>query len=166
MYSSVCYLQLKSAEFLHLHVKRLCITYGSMSMDETSTVLSTCTGVVNLAFWLAWLEGDSAIDVIIDRPKMSRVISQLPLRRVELPYEQLFEVERKSLGIGFFPGWCMTLTHLEVLYRSLSSKDGHIVVPFLQHLTALAHLALDWRIFSPELHERVDIASFLEMTHY
>ncbi|KAH6902031.1 hypothetical protein BKA70DRAFT_678635 [Coprinopsis sp. MPI-PUGE-AT-0042] len=158
--SSAHSLQLKSSDFLHLHVKRLCITFDSMSMEEASAVLSTCTGIVDLAFWLAWLEVES-IDSST-KASMARVISQLPLRRVELPYEQLVEIEREYLRIGSLPGWCMTLTHLEVLYWSLSSKDGHILIPLLQHLESLTHLALDWRIFTPALHERVDIASFLE----
>ncbi|KAH6902036.1 hypothetical protein BKA70DRAFT_1435631 [Coprinopsis sp. MPI-PUGE-AT-0042] len=53
-YSSVYSFQCKSPELLHPHVKHLCITFGSMSMDEGNIVLSTCTGVVDLAFWLAW----------------------------------------------------------------------------------------------------------------
>ncbi|KAH6877410.1 hypothetical protein BKA70DRAFT_1127608 [Coprinopsis sp. MPI-PUGE-AT-0042] len=163
--SSAHSLQLKSPDFRHLHVKRLCITFDSMSMEQASAVLSTCTGIVDLAFWLAWLEGESISignSTAVDRPSMARVISQLLLRRAELPYEQLVEIEREYLRIGSLPGWCMTLTHLEVLYWSLSSKDGHILIPLLQHLESLTHLALDWRIFTPALHERVDIASFLE----
>ncbi|KAH6902050.1 hypothetical protein BKA70DRAFT_678961 [Coprinopsis sp. MPI-PUGE-AT-0042] len=156
-------LQLKSSEFLHLHVKRLCITFDSMSMDDASNILSTCTGVVDLAFWLAWPEGKDATSTVIDKPSMARVLSNLPLRRIELPYEQLIEIERESLHTGSLPGWCTTLTHLEILYWGLSYKGGHILVPLLQNLSALTHLGLDWRIFTPSIHEQVDIASFLEM---
>ncbi|KAH6902048.1 hypothetical protein BKA70DRAFT_678931 [Coprinopsis sp. MPI-PUGE-AT-0042] len=161
--SSAHSLQLKSPEFIHLHVKRLCITYSSMSMDEANIVLSTCTGVVDLAFWLAWPEANSNSNPpTVDKPTIARALSQLPLQHAELPYEQLVEIERESLRTGSFPGWCTTLTHLEVIYWSLSSKDGHIVIPLLQHLDALTHIALNWYVFDPELHERVDIASFLE----
>ncbi|KAH6903345.1 hypothetical protein BKA70DRAFT_1433859 [Coprinopsis sp. MPI-PUGE-AT-0042] len=135
-----------------------------MSMDEANIALSTCTGVVHLAFWLAWLEGNSAsTPPTVGKPTMSRVISQLCLRHAKLPYEQLVEIERKSLRTGSFPGWCTTLTHLEVIYWSLSSKVQHIVTPLLQNLNALTHLAIDWYVFVPELHEQVGIASFLEM---
>ncbi|KAH6877409.1 hypothetical protein BKA70DRAFT_1448192 [Coprinopsis sp. MPI-PUGE-AT-0042] len=90
---------------------------------------------------------------------MARVFFQLPLRRVELPYEQIVEIERESLRTRSIPIWCTTLTHLEVLYWD-PPKDGHIVVPLLQHLDALTHLSLNF--FDPEVHERVHIVSLLE----
>ncbi|KAH6903352.1 hypothetical protein BKA70DRAFT_606385 [Coprinopsis sp. MPI-PUGE-AT-0042] len=157
-------LQRKPSEFLHLHVKRLCITFDSMSMDDASNILSTCTGVVDLAFWLAWPEDSNINNVnVADKLLMARVLSNLPLRRIELPYEQLIEIERESLHTGSLPGWRTTLTHLEILYWGLSYKGGHILVPLLQHLSALTHLGIDWRIFTPAIHEQVDIASFLEI---
>ncbi|KAH6877412.1 hypothetical protein BKA70DRAFT_1346337, partial [Coprinopsis sp. MPI-PUGE-AT-0042] len=132
--SSVNSLQLKSPEFLHLHGKRLCLTFGSINTGNTT----------------------------VDKPSMARVVSQLPLHRTELPCEQLVQIERESLCTGSLPVWCTTLTHLKVLYWHLASMDDHIYVPLLQHLGALTHLAIDWCMFVPELHERVDIASFLE----
>ncbi|KAH6903344.1 hypothetical protein BKA70DRAFT_1433858 [Coprinopsis sp. MPI-PUGE-AT-0042] len=161
--SSAHFLQLKSPDFLHLYVKRLCITFGSMSKDEVSVMLSTCTGIVDLGFWLAWPEGNSTITTTVDKPSMACIISQLPLlRHADLPCEQLAKIGHESLCKGPLPVWCTTLTHLEVLYWGQSSKEGHIVIPLLQHLDALTHLAIDWYLFVPELHERVDVAEFLE----
>ncbi|KAH6903347.1 hypothetical protein BKA70DRAFT_1566947 [Coprinopsis sp. MPI-PUGE-AT-0042] len=160
--SSVHPLRRKTPEFFHLHVKRLCITYGSMSMDEANIMLSICTGVVDLAFWLSWPEGNSTSTTTVDKPKMSRVISQLPLRHAELPYDQLVEIERQSLSTGSLPGWCTTLTHLEVVYWTIASRDDHILVPLLERFMALTHLAIDWYPFAPDLHEQVDVASFLQ----
>ncbi|KAH6902042.1 hypothetical protein BKA70DRAFT_1308128 [Coprinopsis sp. MPI-PUGE-AT-0042] len=160
--SSVHSLQLESPEFLHLHVKRLCITFGSVTMDDASAILSICTGTVDLAFWLAYPEGSNTSNANVDKPSMARVVSQLPLQRTELPCEQLVQIEREHLRTGSLPVWCTTLTNLKVLYWHLASMDDHIFVPLLQHLDALTHLAIDWCMFIPELHERVNIASFLE----
>ncbi|KAH6902033.1 hypothetical protein BKA70DRAFT_1405349, partial [Coprinopsis sp. MPI-PUGE-AT-0042] len=83
--SSAHSLQLKSLELLYLHGKRLCVTYGSMSMDEANIVLSICTGVVDLAFWLSWPEGDSIGTTTVDKSTMALALSQLPLWHAELP---------------------------------------------------------------------------------
>ncbi|KAH6902029.1 hypothetical protein BKA70DRAFT_1308061 [Coprinopsis sp. MPI-PUGE-AT-0042] len=156
-------LQLKSCEFLRLYVKRMCITYGAMTMEEASQILSTCTDIVDLAFWLAW-PSESTTGIAFDikrKASIARSLSQLPLQRVEITYEHLLGIERQSVLLGSLPGWCTTLTHLEVLFWRLSSATNHIVVPLLQHLHALTHLCITWPPFIPELHEQVDIASIL-----
>ncbi|KAH6902045.1 hypothetical protein BKA70DRAFT_1435639 [Coprinopsis sp. MPI-PUGE-AT-0042] len=133
-----------------------------MSMDEANIVLSICTGTVDLAFWRSWPEGNSSSTTTVDKSTMAWALSQLSLRHAELPYEELVEIERQSLIVGSFTGWCTTLTHLEVVYWTIASRDGHILVPLLQYLDALTHLAIDWYMFSPDTHKRVDIALFLQ----
>ncbi|KAH6902054.1 hypothetical protein BKA70DRAFT_1435645 [Coprinopsis sp. MPI-PUGE-AT-0042] len=144
--SSVHSLQLKSPDFLHLHGKRLCLTFGSMSMDDASTILSICTGIIDLAFCLSWPEGNDTSNTTVDKPSMAWTLSQLPLRHAELPCEQLVEIERQQSQHGV----------------SARLVGGHVLVPLLQHLTALTHLAIDWYLLAPDIHERVDIASFLQ----
>ncbi|KAH6902028.1 hypothetical protein BKA70DRAFT_1308060 [Coprinopsis sp. MPI-PUGE-AT-0042] len=158
-------IQLKPPEFLRLHVKRLCLSLHSISMEEARQILSIYTGVVDLAFWLAWPfeSGGTTIDETL-KTSLAHAISQLPLQRVELPYEQLLQIERGSLQTGSsLPGWCTTLTHLEVIYWSFSYTEEHLLIPLLQHLACLTHLCIAWAFFVPGVHEQLDIASFLEL---
>jgi hypothetical protein len=150
--------QLKPPEFLRVHVKRLCLTFGAISMDAASEVLSTCESLVDLAFWLGWSSGRRRTTPNIDKSTMAHVISQLPrLRRAELPYEQLVEIEKAQS----LPLWSTNLTHLEVLYWTLSSTGKHIDVPLLRELTSLTHLCIDWRFYVVEIHEKEDVTQFL-----
>ncbi|KAH6877407.1 hypothetical protein BKA70DRAFT_215515 [Coprinopsis sp. MPI-PUGE-AT-0042] len=158
-------IQLKPPEFLRLHVKCLCVTLHSISMEEASQILSFCTGVVDLAFWLSWTFQSSGTKIDDSlKTSLAHAISRLPLQRAELPYEQLLQLECESLRKGSsLPGWCTTLTHLEVIYWSFSYTEDHLLVPLLQHLTCLTHLCITWAFFVPEVHEQADIASFLEL---
>jgi hypothetical protein len=161
----VTWLDLKPAEFFSLHVKRLCITYGAVTMAQATQILSTCTSIFDLAFWIEWPSdhgsGDSGSSTPLAHEKLSmaRVLSQLPaLRRLELPYEHLVEIERA----GNLPCWSSTLTHFEVVFWNFSSKEGRISVPLLRDLVSLTHLCIIWQEYDLEVHEKGDVASILE----
>ncbi|KAH6877423.1 hypothetical protein BKA70DRAFT_1475810 [Coprinopsis sp. MPI-PUGE-AT-0042] len=116
---------------------RSCITYNAISMQAASHILSTCTstGVVDLAFWLIWpSETRSTTTEYSLKTSMACLLSNLPLMRIGLAYEQ-FQIEHEGLHRGSLHVWCTTLTHLEIFY---------------------------WPLFVPELHEKVDLASILE----
>jgi hypothetical protein len=158
-------IHLKPSDFLCLHVRRVCITFDAISMARASEFLSTCASIVDLAFWLAWpRENEYSVHIsrsVLPKDKIprARVLSELlALRRVELPHEQLVEIERA----GILPRWCMSLTHLWILYWTASSKDQHIDVPFLQDMVSLTHLHIHWQRYEIEIHEKIDVVSFLQ----
>jgi hypothetical protein len=162
-------IQLKPADFLRVHVKRMCIVFNSILMEEAIHILSFCTNIVDLAFWLSPSTGIGGIDAGASGggaqdTAIAHVICQLPLQRLEVRYERILHIECESVRAGVLPGWCTTLTHLEVFYWSLCSIASHIPQPpFLSNLPALTHLGISWPDFDPELHEGQDLSSFLEM---
>jgi hypothetical protein len=156
---------LKPSHFLCLHVKRVCITYGAITMAQAIQFLSTCTNILHLALWLEWPSEQvyndrySGRSLAQDKLSMIRVLSQLhSLRRVELPYEQLVEIEPPA---GSLIRWGSTLTHFEFIHWDFSSKDEHIRVPLLRDLVSLTHLFIGWQQYDLEMHEK-DVMSILE----
>lgn len=142
---------LKSPEFLGLNVKRLCITFGSIVIPDAGRIISACTGVTELALWVPW-SFPSKDQPVVQR-QVIHPLFELPLKRLELGYEHIVEVEQESIRRGSLPRWCTTLTHLDVLYWDFASHGGSIKVPMLDKLSALTHLAVDWRSFTPDSHE-------------
>jgi hypothetical protein len=162
-------IQLKPADFLGLHVKRMCITCNAIVMEEATHILSICTNIVDLAFWLSPFVNSSGKDIPALGPgsgaqdtPIAHVLSRLPLQRLEVRYERILQLECESVRVGELPGWCATLTHLDIFCWTLSSRTSHIPQPpLLLHLPALTHLSIGWSEFEPGLHEKEDIASFL-----
>jgi hypothetical protein len=155
-------IQLKPSDFLCIYVKRVCISYGAITMAQATQILSNCTNIVHLVFWLDWpskKKKKNRKSLAHEKTSMVRVLSQLPaLRRLESSYESLIEIEQT----GNLPRWCLTLTHLEVIYWNCSYKDDHINVPILRDFVSLTHLHIMWQEYDLKVHEKGDIMALLE----
>ncbi|KAI3613285.1 hypothetical protein WG66_001502 [Moniliophthora roreri] len=111
--------------FFSQHVKQLCLTV-SISPRDAARILQVCTGVTSLACWVDFRH------------------SQLPVSLSELLAP--FSLRRLSIEIGHFSqlslvncGWSTQLSHLDL--RLWDSQDT-LVIPGLQHLPSLTHLAI------------------------
>ncbi|KAF8815113.1 hypothetical protein BYT27DRAFT_7249476 [Phlegmacium glaucopus] len=114
--------------FVAINVKRLCLSV-SVGGGDAARILRACTGVVDLAFWVDYLQG-------FPEHSLLPLISPLPLRRLSIELAHYRSLFREP------PAWCETLTHLDVIFWSRVTSP---VVPYLDQLPSLSHLLLRLR---------------------
>ena len=115
-------------DFIASNVKRLYLSV-SVRGDSAAHILRACTGVVDLAFWVDYLQS-------FPEHSLSALISSLPLRRLSIElshYRSLF---------SRLPAWCETLTHLDIIFWSWETSP---TIPYLDKLPSLSHLLLRLR---------------------
>jgi hypothetical protein len=113
------------SDFVAINVKRLCLSV-SVGGDSAARILRACNGVVDLAFWVDYLQAFSEHSLLA-------IISPLPLRRLSIELSHYRSLFREP------PAWCDTLTHLDIIFWSLETSP---VVPYLDKLPSLSHLLL------------------------
>jgi hypothetical protein len=114
--------------FIAINVKRLCLSV-SVGGDSAAHILRSCTGVVDLAFWLDYLQA-------FPEHSLSPLISLLPLRRLSIELSHYRTLSRESAA------WFETLTHLDIIFWSWETSP---VIPYLDKLPSLSHLLLRLR---------------------
>lgn len=127
-------------DFIAINVKRLCLSV-SVGGDSAAHILRSCNGVVDLAFWLDYLQA-------FPEHSLSPLISPLPLRRLSIELSHYRILFRESAT------WCETLTHLDIIFWS---RETSPVIPYLDKLPSLSHLLLRLR------HNRTKRGSLLEI---
>lgn len=127
-------------DFIAINVKRLCLSV-SVGGDSAAHILRSCTGIVDLAFWLDYLQA-------FPEHSLSPLISSLPLRRLSIELSHYRTLFRESAA------WCETLTHLDIIFWS---RETSPVIPYLDKLPSLSHLLLRLR------HNRTKKGSLLEI---
>ena len=115
-------------DFISVNVKRLCLSV-SVGGENATHILRSCTGVVDLAFWLDYLQ-------TFPEQSLSALISPLPLRRLSIELSHFRTLFRESAA------WCETLTHLDIIFWS---RETSPVIPYLDKLPSLSHLLLRLR---------------------
>jgi len=115
-------------DFIAVNVKRLCLSV-SVGGDSAARILRSCTGVVDLAFWLDYLQA-------FPEHSLSALISPLPLRCLSIEQSHYRTLFRESAA------WCETLTHLDIIFWS---RETSPVIPYLDKLPSLSHLLLRLR---------------------
>ncbi|KAF4618203.1 hypothetical protein D9613_011534 [Agrocybe pediades] len=122
-------------KFLEHRVKKMCLTV-SVRAQNARRILSTCTGVVDLAFWVDY------IGIFPDDP-ISLFISPLRLQRLSIEikhFKTLFtDLETRQT-------WWDTLTHLDLVFWT---HDDEPAAPELCQLSSLTHLSLRLRHSHP-----------------
>jgi len=115
-------------EFFAVHVKKLCLSV-SVGAKNAKRILSICTGVTDIAFWVDYLG-------TYPRHPIAPLISPLPLRRLSIELKHFL-----SLFTGPEPdhGWCDTLSHLDIIFWTHELSPA---IPHLEKLSSLTHLAL------------------------
>ncbi|CAA7264421.1 unnamed protein product [Cyclocybe aegerita] len=115
-------------EFFANTVKKLCLSV-SVSGRNATRILSACTGVMDLAFW---------VDYIGTVPNRSLVpyISPLPLRKLSVEVSHFLALFPTG---GTRHPWCEYLTHLDIIFWTHEMAP---VIPPLDRLPSLTHLAL------------------------
>lgn len=114
--------------FVAINVKRLCLSV-SVGGDNAARILRACTGVVDLAFWVDYLQA-------FPEHTLFPLISLLPLRRLSIELAHYRSLFREPAA------WCKTLTHLDIIFWS---RETSPVVPYLDRLPSLSHLLLRLR---------------------
>ncbi|KAH6917802.1 hypothetical protein BKA70DRAFT_1245326 [Coprinopsis sp. MPI-PUGE-AT-0042] len=123
-------------DFLAHHVKHLCIT-GRVASNHLPSILSACTGVIDLALWVRSLDGL----ITEDREGFrSKLLHALPLQR--LFCHSLLLSDLQSHPSSPPPRWFQSLTHLTIYYSGNATIEQHFRVPLLSHLESLTHLCL------------------------
>jgi hypothetical protein len=112
-------------DFIANNVKRLCLSV-SVGGDSGANILRSCTGIVDLAFWLDYLQA-------FPEHSLSPLISPLPLRRLSIELSHYRTLFSESAA------WCETLTHLDIIFWS---RETSPVIPYLDRLPSLSHLLL------------------------
>ena len=115
-------------DFIAMNVKRLCLSV-SVGGDSAAHILRACTGVVDLAFWLDYLQS-------FPKHSLSALISPLPLRRLSI------ELSHYRALLSGSPAWCETLTHLDIIFWT---RETSPIIPYLDKLPSLSHLLLRLR---------------------
>jgi hypothetical protein len=117
-------------------------TMESMPPDFIAiNVKRLCTGVVDLAFWLDYLQA-------FPEHSLSPLISPLPLLRLSIEISHYRTLLRESAACQ----WCETLTHLDIIFWF---RETSPVIPYLDKLPSLSHLLLRLR------HNRAEKGSLL-----
>ncbi|TFK68811.1 hypothetical protein BDN72DRAFT_897787 [Pluteus cervinus] len=122
----------KPRQFFAAHVKRLCLSV-SVSAPNAAHILTVCTGVRDLAFWVDFL-GASPTDV----GSLHSYISPLPLRRLSMELSHILDLMTRSGDLSQYP-WSAGLTHLDVVFWTHEETPS---IPGLERFPALTHLAL------------------------
>ncbi|KAJ6609053.1 hypothetical protein B0H10DRAFT_2065766 [Mycena sp. CBHHK59/15] len=115
-------LPLRPAAFFARHVKRLHV--GNLSEQDLVAVLSACTGISELGWWMTKCNWDA--DVV-------KLLGSLPLQRLSIDYT--FSLD--NLGIRSAPIF-RTVTHLDMTF------EDHYLPPRvgpLEAFTALTHVS-------------------------
>lgn len=118
----------KPAEFFAMNVKRLCLTV-SVSAVNAVRILSVCTGVLSLAFWVDYLG-------IFPERSISPFTSSLSLRRLSVELKHYNTLLQAPVTIRT---WCRTLTHLDLIFWS---HEDSPIIPGLDQMDSLTHLSL------------------------
>lgn len=133
------------SDFFANSVKKLCLSV-SVSGNHAERILSLCSGVTDLAFW---------VDYLLTTPGQSiiPIISTLPLRRLSIELEHfIFLFSDPSVNHG----WCEGLTHLDIRFWTHTTSP---VIPYLDRLPSLAYLALRLQHNQPSEESLLDILS-------
>ncbi|KDR80355.1 hypothetical protein GALMADRAFT_62319 [Galerina marginata CBS 339.88] len=134
-----------SSEFFGIYVKKLCLSV-SVSARNAARILTVCTGVIDLAFWVDYLG-------MFPNRSILPLISPLPLSRLSMEYNHF---------LSLFPEpetrhpWCDTLTHLDIIFWTHETAPA---VPHLDKLSQLTHLALRLRHSQPDEESLLAIVS-------
>jgi hypothetical protein len=115
-------------DFIANNVKRLCLSV-SVGGDSAAHILRSCTSVVDLAFWLDYLQA-------FPEHSLLPLISPLPLRSLSIELSHYRTLFSESAA------WCETLTHLDIIFWS---RETSPVIPYLDRLPSLSHLLLRLR---------------------
>ena len=118
-------------EFFAVHVKKLCLSV-SVSAKNGQRILSICTGVTDIAFWLDYLG-------TYPRHSIAPLMTSLPLRRLSIELKHFLSL---FTGPESNHGWCDTLTHLDIIFWTHELSPA---IPHLEKLSSLTHLALRLR---------------------
>jgi len=112
------------------HVKKLCLSI-SVNARQAESILSVCSGVTDLAFWVDYLRATpSRSQAIVP------IISTLPLRRLSIELEHfIFLFSEPSINHS----WCGGLTHLDLRFWKHTTSP---VIPYLDRLPSLTYLSL------------------------
>jgi hypothetical protein len=121
-------LQCLPRHFFVDHVKKLCLSV-SVTATQAERILSVCSGVTDLAFWVDYLR-------ITPSRSILPLISALPLRRLSIEMEHfIFLFSDPSVNHV----WCDGLTHLDIRFWKQTTSP---VIPYLDRLHSLTYLAL------------------------
>ncbi|KAF8155573.1 hypothetical protein B0H34DRAFT_660129 [Crassisporium funariophilum] len=118
-------------EFFSTNVKRLCLSV-SVGGRNATRILAACSGIVDLAFWVDYLRA-------FPNNSLTPYISPLPLRRLSIEFSHYLHLFRDP---QMRPGWCETLTHLDIIFWQ---EEKSPVLPHLEELSSLTHLLLRLR---------------------
>ncbi|KAJ7146312.1 hypothetical protein C8R44DRAFT_11848 [Mycena epipterygia] len=132
IYSSVCadnFLKLidakKPPDFFATAVKTLCIPYF-VPAAEARRILSACTGVEKLAFWVEHFEPQ------LEPP----LFTQLSLRRLSIAFRQLSDMITATIPSQ--SSWLSSITHVDLAFRGdVRTSD----LADLSRLPRLSHVA-------------------------
>ena len=121
-------LQCLPRHFFVDHVKKLCLSI-SVDAREAEYILSVCSGVTDLAFWVDYLHTTPGRSIV-------PIISTLPLRRLSIELEHfMFLFSDPSVNHSWRDG----LTHLDLRFWKHTTSP---VIPYLDRLPSLTYLAL------------------------
>ena len=133
------------SHFLSHHVKKICLSV-SVRPTHAERILTTCTGVTDLAFWVDYLGGSPSLSIV-------PFISPLPLRRLSIELAHFMSLFAQP---GARHAWLNSLTHLDIIFWT------HVPAPAVSHLDqlpSLTHLALRLRHNHPEENSLISILS-------
>ena len=115
--------------FFANHVKKLCLSVSVIGKHAES-ILSACSGVTDLAFWVDYLRTPPS------RSLLPVIFSTLPLRRLSIELEHfIFLFSDPSVNHA----WCDGLTHLDIRFWKHTTSP---IIPYLDRFPSLAYLAL------------------------
>lgn len=129
----------KPAEFFATHVKCLCLSVSVTPVDAEK-ILSICSGVRRLAFWVNYLSA-------FPGKSITHLISPLSLRRLSIEARHLRSLRQSSLKAraGEDSRWYTNLTHLDIVFWP---EDTSLTLPDLTHFRSLTHVGL-WQSHRP-----------------
>lgn len=136
------------SSFFANHVRHLCLSISVSSVDA-ERILSVCTGVTDLAFWIDYISvtGDYSI---------APLVSPLRLRRLSIELKH-FDALFSDTSIRH--AWCDSLTHLDIIFWNHELSPD---IPHLNHLSSLTYLALRLRHNEPREESLFSILSICQ----
>jgi hypothetical protein len=123
----------KPPEFFAAHVKCLCLSVSVQPM-EAEKILSTCTGVRMLAFWVDQLS-------TLPDTSVTQLLSPLSLRKLSIEVQHLHVLCQSTFKTSTDGSslWYTNLIHLDIVFWS---EDNPHPLPDLTHCRSLTHVGL------------------------
>lgn len=123
----------KPSEFFVAHVKCLCLSVSVEPVDA-SRILTICTGVKTLAFWVDYLSE-------LPGSSLSQLISPLALHKLSIEVQHLYSICQSTVDTsnGFNHLWYDSLTHLDIVFWP---EDDLLTFPHLDRFHSLTHVGL------------------------